>query len=149
VSDIPAREKFAALRKVDLLATLNDAEIWELVRAGRWMRVPADAPVVREGEAGKSLFFLGAGEAKVTKEGKLLGTLSEGACFGEMAYIKGGGIPRQATVQSVSELVIAEFDAETLQETSVNCRLQLTTALLHTMVDRLTMANERLARAPK
>lgn len=149
MSDIPAREKYAALRKVELLATLNDAEIWELVRAGRWMRVPADTPVVREGEAGKSLFFLGVGEAKVTKEGKLLGTLNEGACFGEMAYIKGGGIPRQATVESISDLVVAEFDAETLQETSLNCRLQLTTALLHTMVDRLSMANERLARPAK
>ena len=149
MSDIPARDKFAALRKVELLARLNDAEIWELVRAGRWMRVPADTPVVREGEAGNSLFFLGSGEAKVTKEGKLLGTLSEGACFGEMAYIKGGGIPRQATVESLSELVVAEFDAETLQETSMNCRLQLTTALLHAMVDRLSMANERLAHAPK
>ena len=149
MTDIPARDKFAALRKVDLLARLNDAEIWELVRAGRWMRVPADTPVVREGEAGKSLFFLGGGEARVTKEGKLLGTLSEGACFGEMAYIKGGDIPRQATVESLSELVVAEFDAETLQETSMNCRLQLTTALLHAMVDRLSMANERLARAPK
>lgn len=149
MSDIPAREKFAALRKVDLLSTLNDAEIWELVRAGRWMRIAADTPVVREGETGKSLFFLGAGEAKVTKEGRLLGTLSEGACFGEMAYIKGGAIPRQATVESITDLVVAEFDAETLQETSVNCRLQLTTALLHAMVDRLSMANERLARAAK
>ena len=149
MSDIPAREKFAALRKVDLLATLNDAEIWELVRAGRWMRVPAETPVVCEGEPGKSLYFLGTGEAKVTKEGKLLGTLAEGACFGEMAYIKAGAIPRQATVSAISGLVVAEFDAETLQETSINCRLQLTTALLHTMVDRLTMANERLARAPK
>ena len=149
MSDIPARDKFAALRKVELLARLNDAEIWELVRAGRWMRVAADTPVVREGEAGNSLFFLGSGEAQVTKEGKLLGTLSEGACFGEMAYIKGGGIPRQATVESLSELVVAEFDAETLQETSMNCRLQLTTALLHAMVDRLSMANERLAHAPK
>lgn len=149
MTDIPARDKFAALRKVELLARLNDAEIWELVRAGRWMRVPADTPVVREGEAGKSLFFLGGGEAKVTKEGRLLGTLTEGACFGEMAYIKGGGIPRQATVESLSELVVAEFDAETLHETSMNCRLQLTTALLHAMVDRLSMANERLMRAPK
>jgi len=149
VTDISARDKFTALRKVDLLSRLNDAEIWELVRAGLWTRVPADTAVVREGEAGKSLFFLGSGNAKVTKEGKLLGSLTAGACFGEMAYIKAGEMPRSATVETLSEAVLAEFDAETLGETSLNCRLQLTTALLHAMVDRLAMANERLAKAPK
>ena len=149
MSDISARDKFTALRKVDLLSRLNDAEVWELVRAGRWSRVAADTAVVREGEAGKSLFFIGSGEAKVTKEGKLLGSLAEGACFGEMAYIKAGEMPRSATVETLSEAVIAEFDAETLAETSLNCRLQLTTALLHAMVDRLAMANERLARGGK
>jgi CRP-like cAMP-binding protein len=146
VTDISAREKYTALRKVDLLARLSDAEIWELVRAGRWVRVPADTPVVREGESGRSLFFLGSGAAKVTKGGKLLGELGEGACFGEMAYIKAGEMPRSATVETLGEAVLAEFDAETLAETSLNCRLQLTTALLHAMVDRLAMANERLAR---
>jgi hypothetical protein len=29
----------------------------------------------------------------------------------------------------------------------MNCQLQLTTSLLHSMVDRLAIANDRLARA--
>jgi len=32
-----------------------------------------------------------------------------------------------------------------LAKTSMHCRLQLTTALLHTMVDRLSVANQRIA----
>jgi CRP-like cAMP-binding protein len=130
-----------------MLARLNEAEMWELVRAGRWSRVPAETAIVREGDAGKSLFFLGAGSARVTNGGKLLGTMEAGACFGEMAYIKEGGMPRQATIETMSDAVIAEFDAAVLAETSVNCRLQLTTALLHMMVDRLAIMNERLLKA--
>ena len=149
MSEIHARDKLAALRKVDLLARLSDAEIWELVRAGRWSLVPAETAIVREGDTDKSLFFLGRGEAKVTKEGKLLGTLEAGACFGEMAYIKDGAMPRQATVEATSEALVAEFDSLMLQETSLNCRLQLTTALLHMMVDRLAIMNERLMRTSK
>jgi CRP-like cAMP-binding protein len=118
-----------------MLARLNEAEMWELVRAGRWSRVPAETAIVREGDAGKSLFFLGAGSARVTKGGKLLGTIKE------------GGMPRQATIETMSDAVIAEFDAAVLAETSVNCRLQLTTALLHMMVDRLAIMNERLLKA--
>ena len=42
-------------------------------------------------------FFLGSGNAKVTKQGRLLNLLNAGECFGEMAYIKAGGMTRQAT----------------------------------------------------
>lgn len=147
MDDIPAREKLSALRKVALLERLTDAEIWELIRAGRWSLAPMDSVIVREGETGASLFFLGSGEAKVTKNGKLLGTLSEGSCFGEMAYIKAGGLPRTATVEILKEAIVAEFDSSMLSQTSLNCRLALTMALLDTMVDRLAMANERFAKS--
>ena len=140
-------DKFTALRKVPVLERLNDAEIWELVHAGRWSNVPARTAIVTEGDAGASLFFLGAGHVKVTKQGRLLNMLNAGECFGEMAYIKAGALPRQATIEAADDVMIAEFDPALLSKTSVNCRLQLTEALLHTLVDRLALANQRMARA--
>ena len=139
--------KFTALKKVAMLERLGDAELWELVHAGSWRRVPARETIVREGEDGKSLFFLAGGQAKVTKQGRLLNMLTAGECFGEMAYIKAGGIPRQATVESMADSIVAEFDSEAIEKTSLNCRFQLTTALLHSLVERLALANERMARA--
>ena len=139
-------DKFTALRKVPLLERLDDAEIWELVHAARWKRIPSQTAVVKEGDPGNSLFFVGSGQAKVTKNGKLLSLISAGECFGEMAYVKSGGMARSATVESIADTVLAEFESEMLQKVSSNCQLQLTTALLHTMVDRLATANERLAR---
>jgi len=136
------------LRKVPLLEKLNDAEIWELVHAGRWSRLPSQRAVVREGEPGTSLFFIATGQVKVTKQSRLLSVLSAGECFGEMAYIKAGALPRQASVESMTDTILAEFDPAALQKTSGNCQLAMTTALLHAMVDRLASANERLARAP-
>ena len=56
-----------------------------------------------------------------------------------------GALPRQATVESMSDTVLAEFEAQALEKTSLNCRLQLANALLHSMVDRLALANERNA----
>jgi hypothetical protein len=141
-------DKFTALRKVPLLERLDDAEIWELVHAGRWVRLPPQRPVVREGDAGTSLFFIGTGQVKVIKQGRLLSVLSAGECFGEMAYVKGGALPRQASVESMTDAILAEFDAAALQKTSENCQLAMANALLHAMVDRLAIANERLARAP-
>jgi serine/threonine protein kinase len=142
-------DKFTALRKVPLLESLNDAEIWDLVHAARWTRVPSQTAVVKEGDDGRSLYLLGSGQAKVTKGGRLLSLVSAGECFGEMAYVKAGGIPRSATVETLAETVLAEFEPAMLQKVSINCQLHLTTALLHAMVDRLAIANERLARAPQ
>lgn len=142
---IADRDKFGSLRKMTILEHLNDAEIWELAYAGRWTRVPARTAVMRENEPGNSLFFLGSGEVTVTKQGRLLNVLRAGEYFGEMAYIKSGSISRQATVESMSDLVLAEFDTSAIQKLSDNCQLHLTFALLHTLVDRLALADERIA----
>jgi len=147
--EVPDSDKFTALRNVPMLQSLGEAEIWELVHAGRWSRVPPQTTIVVEGAEGRSLFFLAAGNAKVTRKGRLLGVLSAREYFGEMAYVRRGGMPRQATVESISDAVIAEFEPEMLLKTTLRCQLQLAEALLHSLVDRLGIANERLARAPQ
>ncbi|MFM9971824.1 MAG: protein kinase domain-containing protein [Burkholderiales bacterium] len=144
---IADREKFIALRRIAALERLNDAEIWELAYAARWTRVPPRTALMREGESGESLYFLGGGEVKVTKQERLLNVLRAGEYFGEMAYVKSGKIDRQATVESITDVVLAEFDTAAIGQVSTNCQLHLTFALLHTLVDRLAMADERIARA--
>jgi hypothetical protein len=142
--DIPDSDKYQALRSVPLLAPLDDAEIWELVHAGCWRRIAGDASVVREGQDGRSLFFLASGEVKVTKRGRLLGVLRKGEYFGEMAYLKKGCVQRQATVEALTDAVVAEFEPEALEKTSVNCRFHLADVLLDLLVERLQVANQRL-----
>ena len=41
-------DKFTALKNVALLQKLNDAELWELVHAGKWSRVPTQTAIVKE-----------------------------------------------------------------------------------------------------
>jgi CRP-like cAMP-binding protein len=63
-----------------------------------------------------------------------------------MAYIRGGEDARQATVESSTEVVIAEFEPETLEQMSQSAQLHLMRALVRNVVDRLALANTRLAR---
>ncbi len=143
---IPDSEKYVTLKAVPMLANLADSELWELARAGRWRRVPKGRAIVQEDQKGKSFFFLAKGEAKVTKKKKLLNMVNGGECFGEMAYIGGGEQPRHATVEAVTELLIAEFDPAALEKMSLGAQLQLTRALVRNVTDRLALANVRLAR---
>jgi serine/threonine protein kinase len=143
---IPDSEKYVALKKVPMLSTLADSELWELARAGKWSRVPKGRTIVREKDKGRSFFFLAQGEAKVTMGGRLLNMVGSGECFGEMSYIAGGDHPRHATVESSTEMLLAEFEPAALDQMSLGAQLQLTRALVRNVTDRLILANTRLAR---
>lgn len=143
--EIPDSEKYPALRGMEVLAQLTDAEIWELVNASSWSRLPAQSVILRENEPGQSLFFLTSGQVKVTKQGHLLSTLRGGEWLGEMSYIRGGALPRQATVESLTDVVIAEFKNDALERLSDSCQLHFARALMRTLVDRLALANIRMS----
>ena len=139
-------EKYVALKKVPMLSALSDSELWELARAGKWSEVPAMKTIVKENEKGQSFFLVGRGQVKVTRRGRLLNTLDERECFGEMAWIRGGEMPRHATVEAVTELLLAEFEPPALAAMSVGAQLHLTRALVRNLVERLELANTRIAR---
>ena len=143
---VPDSEKYVALKKVAMLSVLSDVEIWELARAGDWSRVPVNQTIVRESTKGRSFYFVGSGQAKVTRQGRLLNMINEGEFFGEMAWIRGGDEPRHATVDSATELLLAKFRPDALGRMSVGAQLQLTRSLVRNLVDRLELANMRLAR---
>jgi CRP-like cAMP-binding protein len=142
---IPDSEKYVALKSVPMLSALSDAEIWELARAGRWTRMAKNRAIVREKEKGTSFYFLAAGDAKVTLGGRLLNMIGAKEFFGEMAYIAGGEA-RHATVESHTDLLLAEFVPETLDKMSQGAQLHLMRALVRNVSERLALANTRIAR---
>ena len=149
VHSIPDLEKYASLRAVGTLANLTDAEIWELVKVARWSRVPARTVLLEEDATGGTLLFLAKGDLKVTKQGQLLNIISSGEWFGEMSYIGGGDMLRQATIESMTDATVAEFSVADLEGTSMGCRHHLLRALLRNVVDRLVLSNVRLAKAAR
>jgi CRP-like cAMP-binding protein len=142
---VPDSEKYEALKRVKLLGSLSEPELWALVKAGQWSRANANQVIIGEGEESDRLYFLGKGEAKVTKRGRLLNVIRAGEFFGEMSFITGGALVRQATVESVSDLLIATFERGTLEQVQASCQLRFVWALLSNVVDRLALADVRLA----
>ena len=62
-----------------------------------------------------------------------------------MSYIRDGDTPRQATVESLTEMVVAEFENDALEKTSASCQLYFMRALVRTLVERLEFANTRIS----
>lgn len=143
--EISDSEKFLMLRGCDALQNLTEPEIWDLIRASTWSRLPGGTALIREGEAGHSMFFLASGEAKVTKNGRLLNVLKAGEFFGEMAYIR-RGTERQSTLTAISDVVVAEFPFPALEALGTGCELQLMKILLLSATERLMLAGDRIVR---
>jgi serine/threonine protein kinase len=142
---IPDSEKFVALKRVPMLAGLSDAEIWEIARAGKWSRVPRAQNIVKEGEAGNSFFFVAKGDVKIVRQNRLINMVNAGEFFGEMAYIWGDEQPRHATADAMTDLLLCEFDAGKVAQMGLAAQLQLVKALTRNVIDRLALANQRLA----
>jgi len=142
---VPDSEKFTMLRGRDELKAFPDPDIWELARNSIWRKIPAHTVILSEDEPGHSMFILGSGSLKVTKNGRLLNVIKPGEHFGEMAYIQRDS-NRQATVVAMSDSVIAELAFDTIDKLSNGCQLRLSKILLYSMTDRVSLAGSRIAR---
>jgi serine/threonine protein kinase len=138
-------EKFNTLRAMPFFGNFTDVELWEVVRFSSWETTTPGQVLMREGESGDFFCMVAAGEVKVTKRRKLLNVLSAGECFGEMAYLSKAGQQRSADVSVMREAKIITIPTQALERASEACRHRFDRAFLEIMVERLSMANARLA----
>jgi serine/threonine protein kinase len=146
--EVNADEKFAALRRLPLLVDFTDLELWELLRIGEWQKQPARTVVLREDEMGEAFYILVDGGVSVTRRSRLLNTLSNGDCFGEMAYIKGRQMPRSATITANTDITLMKIQPDQLAQLSDRCQLHFNQAFMYTLADRLRIADDRVAKIP-
>ncbi len=104
----------ARLRRVPLLATLDDATLGELAGMFVVERRPAGTALVYEGEAADKFYIIVRGRVEVTRaaggEPVVLAILDDGDYFGEMGLLK--DVPRNATVRTQTECSCLVLDSE-------------------------------------
>jgi serine/threonine protein kinase len=144
--EINENQKFHSLRKLTLFTDFTDIELWEILRVGEWQKQPAKTVVLREGEVSEAFYILIDGGISVTRNNRLLNTLSSGDCFGEMSYISRKKMPRSATITSYSEITVMKILPAQLDQLSDRCQLHFNQAFLHTLADRLRVSDERLSK---
>ncbi|HEX2651594.1 MAG TPA: serine/threonine-protein kinase [Burkholderiales bacterium] len=144
VSRLSDVEEFNAMRRLEFFKRFSDTELWEVVRACRLRRFPANAELIREGEVDDHIYILAAGLLKVTKAGKLLNAVSPGDCVGEMVYARRSSLPRSATVTAVEMSWVVPLRIQDIDGFSEACKARFSEAFLAVMADRLSMLGGRL-----
>ncbi len=138
-------EKFNALRSLSFFSSFSDVELWEVLRFGEWLTAPKGEAIIKEGEPGDFFAILASGEARVTRKLRLLTLLKAGECFGEMAYLGAPGKLRTADVIAASDVRMIKIPVSALERVSELCRLNFDRAFLRVLVERLVLANSKLA----
>jgi voltage-gated potassium channel len=98
--------------RVPLFAGLSAADIADISRLLRAQTVEAGTMIVRRGESGDSMYFVGNGEVEVELPGKRV-RLVVGDFFGEVAVL--GRTRRMATVTAVTRANLLILDAQDLE----------------------------------
>ncbi len=107
-----------SLRRIKLLAEVDDKLLASLLPYLEVLRVPANQTVVTQGDHGDTLFMVLEGEvrARIMIDGKesTLATLGVGECFGELAIIDQG--PRSADVIANQSSVLVKMSDKALRK---------------------------------
>lgn len=99
------RELTDLLTEVGLFSRCSKRERATVARHMETAKLPADTPLVEEGEEGDALFLIIEGAAVVRKGDQLVGNVGPGAYFGELALLDGE--PRAATVIATEDTTVA------------------------------------------
>ena len=107
------------LGAVDLFSGLDDVERARLAEACPEHLYGALERIVRQGDAGRSMFVVLEGRVRVTIEpsGQEVAVTTAGGFFGEMSMLTGD--PRTATVTAMDDAVLLEIDADRFRELAV------------------------------
>jgi signal transduction histidine kinase len=138
------------LRQIPLFTDLSEEDLERLYRMAETVSIPAGQLVLREGDAGVSLYVVLEGELEVTKlqssHDVLLALYEPGQFFGEMALLE--QVPQSASVRTLQEsrlLVVSQAAFQSLLSCSPSAPLKS----LYTVTSRLRSTESMLIQNEK
>ena len=141
--NISEHEQFAAVSQLDFFQGFPDAEVWEIVRAGKWQDYKDGEEIIIEGELDDSFYIIIHGEVGVYKSEKELRSLVAGDCFGEMGYL--AKTKRTATIIGKGDTSILKLNSTVISQVSLNCQVRFLKVFLRTLIYRLSATTEKIS----
>ena len=107
------------LSGIDLFAALSDTQRAQIAAATTMKTYGDDEAIVRQGDAGESMYVLSSGRVSVVLEPdrREVATIEKGGYFGEMSLLTGEA--RSATVVARGEAVVLELNADAFRRMGV------------------------------
>jgi CRP-like cAMP-binding protein len=91
--------------------------------------------IVREGDMDDRFYVVVAGSCAVERNGRVIGHIGVGDCFGESTYVPGAR--RAATVRAAGSVTLLRVGATLLEQASASCQLRFNRVFLRSLIERL------------
>ncbi|NHA15548.1 serine/threonine-protein kinase [Thioalkalivibrio sp. XN279] len=129
------RERVGLLRGLHFFHDFSHTEIRELMKAAAWREYAARQDIVRQGDMDDRFYVIVSGEVAVESDGKQVGRLAAGDCFGESSAVPNAR--RLATIRAIGPVTLLQVSSTMLETLSASCQLRFNRTFLKNLIQRL------------
>jgi len=141
--NIDMQEKWRALRQLSFFKDFNDAQLTEIVDVCEWSSYSVGDVILNEGEIGNAFYVISKGTVQVRSQGKPVGLLQSGECFGEISYMRES--KRGSTIAAKSDVTMMKISANLLDLLTQETQLHYYKVFLQNLIGRLSQVNRAMS----
>jgi serine/threonine-protein kinase len=136
--NISRGEKRHILKKLKFFSDFTDSHLDEIMTVSTVLSFALGEVISREGDIDNSFYIIMQGTAKVIKADKLLVTLNQGDCFGEIGFLTP---TRTTTLVAGLDLTLLKVNAVRIETLGMECRMLFYKAFCENLIYRLSSKN--------
>ena len=137
-------QRFSAVRKLRFFGEFSDSELREVLNVATWEQFPSGSHIITEGGLEQSLYVLITGEVTVAIGDRVVGTLVEGDCVGELSYLSNS--KRSASILAIDDVSALKIDTALLNWASIPMQMRFNKVFQQVLIERLARTTFELAK---
>lgn len=141
-----AEARFKALRACSFFEPVSDEWLKRISEMARIETFYSDVCLTSQDDDMKSFYVILQGTAEAFRNGKLVGVIDTGQCFGEGIFFADGAISTSATVIADYKIIAAVFSKDIVENLRANAEVMISMdkALLLALFKKLQGANHKI-----
>jgi len=142
--DLSPAQRFSAVRALRFFGEFSDSELREVLDVASWEQFPSGSHIITEGSLEQSLYVLVKGEVTIAIGDRIVGTLAEGDCVGELSYLSNS--KRSASIVAMEDITALKIDASLLNWASISVQMRFNKVFQQVLIERLARTTFELAK---
>jgi CRP-like cAMP-binding protein len=140
--------RLGALRNCSFFQPVPDDWLQRISQMAQIKTFHSDVSITSQDDEMRAFYVILYGSAEAFRNGKVVGTIETGDCFGEGIFFADGSITTSATVIADDKIIAAEFSKTAVEEmhSDPDAMVSMNKALLLTLFKKLKAANQKIER---
>lgn len=140
--------RLGALRSCSFFQPVPDEWLQRMSEMAQIRTFHPDVSITSQDEDMKAFYVILYGAADAYRNGKVVGAIATGDCFGEGIFFTDGTITTSATVIADDKIIVAEFSKTAIEalQSDAHAMVYMNKALLLALFRKLKGANQKIER---